>query len=97
MNQVDSHNDKSYLAARELSAFVAAVTQQYGPELAELSAEDWLQELEQSTSPCGPQTWREVTIAASARLAERLNLAVALGNESFPLDGAQVVRTHTSL
>jgi hypothetical protein len=33
------------MAERELSAFVNAVTQLFGSEQAELSAEDWLQEL----------------------------------------------------
>jgi hypothetical protein len=61
------------IAERELSAFIRAVTELFGPEEAKLSAEDWLGEAElidslpQSTS----QTWRAVTIAASAMLANR--------------------------
>jgi hypothetical protein len=66
------------LAERELAAFMNAVTELFGPEQARLSAEDWLEESELSDTP--PQStsrdWRAVTIAASARLASRLNVAL---------------------
>jgi hypothetical protein len=65
------------IAERELSAFIRAVTELFGPEEAKLSAEDWLGEAELIDSP--PQStsrkWRAVTIAASARLANRLSVA----------------------
>jgi hypothetical protein len=35
-----------HIAERELSAFIGAVTQLFGPEEAKLSAEDWLNESE---------------------------------------------------
>lgn len=65
------------LAERELSAFINAVTQLLGPELARASAEDWLEE---SVLLDGPpfstrRGWRSVTVAASARLASRMNAA----------------------
>jgi len=46
----------------------------HGPEQAELSAVDWLDELELMDSQIGYTSgdWRAVTIAASARLANRL-------------------------
>jgi len=62
------------IAERELFAFLRAVTQQFGPEEAKLSAEDWLDEAELTDSPplSTSRNWRAVTIAASARLANRL-------------------------
>ena len=65
------------MAERELSAFVRAVTELFGPEQARVSTEDWLDELElkdmlpRATS----RDWRAVTVAASARLANRGTLA----------------------
>lgn len=64
------------LAERELSSFVSAVTKLYGAEQAGLSAQDWLDECKLLAG--GPiskeRNWRAVTIAASARLTERLNM-----------------------
>jgi hypothetical protein len=67
-------SDEMDMAERELSAFIAAVTQLFGPDEAKLSAEDWLDELElMDNQPRSTrQNWRAVTIAASARLADRL-------------------------
>jgi hypothetical protein len=57
-------------AERELSAFISAVTELFDTEQAKLAAEDWLAEFElMDRSP------RSVTIATSARLANRLNIA----------------------
>ena len=63
-------------AEHELFAFIGAVTQLFGPEAANLSAEDWLDESELIDSPplSTERNWRAVTIAASARLASRLNV-----------------------
>ena len=63
------------MAERELSAFIAAVKALLGPEQAELSAMDWLDESDLMDSQAGfaSRDWRAVTIAASARLASRLN------------------------
>jgi hypothetical protein len=63
------------LAERELSSFISAVTELYGPEQARLSENDWLEELELMDSPMlsTNRQWRAVTIAASVRLAGRLN------------------------
>jgi hypothetical protein len=62
------------VAERELSAFIGAVTQLFGPEKAKLAAQDWLDEAE--LTDCPPRStsrnWRAVTMAASARLANRL-------------------------
>jgi hypothetical protein len=63
------------LAERELFSFRAVVTQLYSPEHARLSAEDWLNESELMDSPprSEARNWRAVTVAASARLANRVN------------------------
>ncbi len=61
------------MAERELSAFFDAVTQLFGPEQAELSAEDWLQELiEIGALPTSAREWRLITAKASTRLASRV-------------------------
>jgi hypothetical protein len=72
-----TYADQMHIAERELSAFIGAVTQLCGPEEAELSAEDWLDEAELMDSPprSEDRNWRAVTIAASARLANRLAVA----------------------
>lgn len=64
------------LAERELSAFINAVAVLYGPEESLLAAEDWLEESELMDSPAVREArdWRAITLAASARLANRLNV-----------------------
>jgi len=71
------YEEQIQLAERELSSFIAAVRASYGPEQAELSVEDWLEESELIDSPprSEARNWRSVTIAASARLANRVNLS----------------------
>jgi hypothetical protein len=58
----------------ELSAFVNAVKEMFGSDGARSAAEDWLDESELRDTP--PRSisrdWRAVTIAASARFADRL-------------------------
>jgi len=65
--------DQINMGERELSAFIRAVTELFGPEQAGLSTEDWLDESELMDRP--PRNtgrdWRAVTVAASARLANR--------------------------
>jgi hypothetical protein len=68
--------EKQRLAEREMSSFIAAVTELYGPEQARLSEKDWLEELELMDRPAMPTNrhWRAVTMAASIRLAGRLTI-----------------------
>ena len=68
------YDEQTHLAERELSSFIAAVTQLYGPEQASISAKDWLDESDSMDTPpfSTERDWRSVTIAASARLASRL-------------------------
>ena len=61
------------LAERELSAFFNAITQLFGSAQAELSAEDWLQELiETDGLPASIREWRLITAKVSTRLASRV-------------------------
>ena len=63
------------MAERELAAFSNAVTQLFGPEQAELSAEDWLQELiEIDGLPASPSERRLITAKVSTRLASRVKV-----------------------
>ena len=65
--------DLMAMAERELSAFFNAVTQLFGSEQAELSAEDWLRELiEIDDLPASTHEWRLITAKASTRLASRV-------------------------
>jgi len=78
MNTKESSSNsiqQTQMAEREFSAFISAVKELLGPEQAELSAVDWLDESElmDSQRGCTSSDWRAVTIAASARLANRLN------------------------
>jgi len=67
-------NDLMTMAERELSAFFKAVTQLFGSEQAERSAENWLQELiEIDALPASARDWRLITERVSARLASRVS------------------------
>jgi hypothetical protein len=76
--------DLMMMAERELSAFFNAVTQLFGSEQAELSAEDWLHELIKIHKlPASTREWRLITAKASTRLASRANassIAIELTN-----------------
>ena len=67
--------EQTRMAEHELSAFIGAVKELFGPDQAQLSAVDWLDELELMDIPLGStrRDWRAVTIAAAARLANRFN------------------------
>ena len=80
MNDRESFSNSTYeeqtlLAERELSSFVAAVTKLFGPDEAKVAADDWLDESDLMDSPprSDARDWRSVTIAASARLADRVD------------------------
>ena len=65
--------DLMTMAERELSAYFNAITQLFGSEQAELSAEDWLQELiEIGALPASSREWRWITAKALTRLASRV-------------------------
>jgi hypothetical protein len=65
-----------------LGAFFSAVSELFGSEQARLAVEDWLDELELMETLPGltVRNWRSITIAASARLANRVNAS------SHPID-----------
>ncbi len=74
--------DLATMAERELSAFFNAITQLFGSEQAELSAEDWLRELiEIDALPASAREWRVITAKASTRLAGRVS-ASSLSTET---------------
>lgn len=58
--------------------FIAAVAELFGADQARMSVEDWLDELElMDASPrFTHRDLRDITIAASVRLANRLNVAL---------------------
>jgi type IV secretory pathway TrbL component len=64
------------IAEKELAAFARAVTELFGAEQARRAVEDWMEELELSDWPTGSARpdCRQVTIAAAARLANRVNI-----------------------
>ncbi len=62
------------LAERELAAFFEAVKELFGSELAELSAEEWLRELEATDDlPASTGGWQTLTVKASLWLSNRVN------------------------
>ena len=65
--------DSMSLAERELAAFFRSVTELFGSEAADLSAKQWLRELEATDHlPASAREWRSVTAKASAWLASRM-------------------------
>lgn len=86
--------EQMHIAERVLSAFIRAVTQLYGPEEAKLAAEDWLHESQLIDSPplSTARNWRAVTIAASARLANRLTRAASLDRSPHWCKDSPVLR-----
>ena len=80
------HEEELNLAERELYAFIAAVTELYGQDQVRLSAEDWLDELQLMDSPprFKVHSCRAVTIAASARLANRIKVGRNQRDQSQP-------------
>ena len=88
MNQLSLNNarnsrnstcaDLLRMAQQELAAFFTAVEEMFGSEQAEISADDWLEELaEISVLPASALEWRQITIKASTRLARRMNISSA--------------------
>jgi hypothetical protein len=69
------YEEQTYQAERELNAFIKDVTELFGPEQARTATEDWLEESELTDSPprSTSRDWRSVTVAASARLASRID------------------------
>jgi hypothetical protein len=70
------YDDQMQIEDCEISAFVRVVTELYGPEQARISEKDWLDESDLLDDPPRSEIrdWHAVTIAASARLADRLSV-----------------------
>lgn len=82
MNTRESFNTLAYeeemhVEEGELLAFFRAVAESFGPEQAWLSVHDWLDESDLLDGPplSMNRNWRAVTVAASARLANRESAA----------------------
>ena len=66
------------MAEQELQAYFHAVRELFGSEQAQLSAEDWLHELETSeTLPVSVRQLRTISINVAKRLTKRLNVTIA--------------------
>ena len=83
MNERDSFSnsiceEQVQLGERELYSFLAAVAELYGPGQARISAEDWIEESDRIDVPprSARRDWRAVSIAASARMASRIDAAL---------------------
>jgi hypothetical protein len=70
--------EQEHRAEQELSEFICAVMQTFGAEFAGLSEQDWLDESDLMGSPpvSIKRNWHAVTIAASARLANRMSASL---------------------
>jgi len=80
MDDRDAFSTSAYagqtlVAESELFAFIHTVSEMFGPGQARVSEEDWLEESElmDAAPRSTPRDWRSVTIAASARLAYRID------------------------
>ena len=66
-------SDLMSMAQQELTAFFHAVTELFGREQAEVSADDWLNELKRiDVLPVSTREWRSITARVSSRLATRV-------------------------
>jgi hypothetical protein len=84
LNRPLTTHDLLAMANRELSAFFSAVTELFGSEQAEASAEDWLHELvARDNVPASPRQWRTLTVTAAARLASRVNASKTKGTSEL--------------
>jgi hypothetical protein len=81
-------NDLMTIAERQFVAFTRAVTDLFGPEYAKSSAEDWLNEVASMECLPGPTSpeWRLVTVAALARLAIRMTVALRCPSSTHSAD-----------
>ena len=81
-NHNSNCSERIKLAEQELAAFRRAVTELFGSEQAEVSTEDWVEELAAMKSlPASSAEWRQITLNVSTRLAARANLS-SLSTES---------------
>jgi len=81
-------NNPMTTAEREFMAFTRAVADLFGPEYAPSSAEDWLNEvasMECLPGPTSPES-RLVTVAALARLAIRMTVALRCPSSTHSAD-----------
>ena len=66
--------DLAKMAERELTSFFNAVASLFGDEQAELSAQEWLREVDKAEHlPESTREWRRISLKVSSRLATRVN------------------------
>lgn len=79
--------DQVKLGERELAAFFTASKHLFGQELAELSAKQWVRELAKIDGlPASRGEWRQITLKASAWLADRIKASLRPDNRSVRPD-----------
>jgi hypothetical protein len=77
-HQSDDCIDLLAMAEQELQAYFNAVRELFGSEQAQLSAEEWLDELEAVRAlPASARQLRMITINVARRLTGRLNITTA--------------------
>jgi hypothetical protein len=85
-NHTSGCAEETSTAEQELTAFFRAVMNLFGPEQAELSADDWLNELTATEAlPSSMREWRGITLKASARLAARVSALFTTHSPCHPL------------
>ena len=71
-----NYETQTYLAERELAEFIKAVTERLGPEQVGAAMGDWLEEADLIDAPplSINRNWHAVTVAAFARLSNRVDV-----------------------
>jgi hypothetical protein len=72
-----NYEKQTHLAERELAEFIKSVTERFGPERVGAAIGDWLEEADLiDAQPLSvSRTWHAVTVAASARLSNHVDVA----------------------
>ena len=72
-----NYEEQAHLAERELDEFIKAVTEWLGLELVEAAIGDWLDESDLIDAPPVSiiRNWHSVTVAASARLLNQIEVS----------------------
>ena len=82
--------DQMHIAEGELSAFISAVTQLFGPEQARLAAEDWLDESELADSRLDLQ----VEIGERSRSRPRLDWQIGSTSHASSIAARYLIRKY---
>jgi hypothetical protein len=71
-----NYEKQTHLAERELAEFIKSVTERFGPEQVGAAIGDWLEEADLIDAPplSISRNWHAVTVAASARLSNHVDV-----------------------